>query len=256
MESIMAAVSPQRQDLFVITGASRGIGAQIARQAALTHSVVMLYRHAGDAAERLVREIADGGGRAWALQADVGDEAALCEAFQRIDALGRLAVLVNNAGVTGGVSRVADLRGETLAQVLQVNVFGAFVAAREAVRRMSLRNGGAGGAIVNISSGASVLGAPGAWVHYAASKGAVDTLTIGLAKEVAAEGIRVNAVRPGVIDTDIHLQRTPQALDALVGAIPMGRMGTAAEVAEAVLWLASPAAAYVTGCLMDVRGGL
>lgn len=251
----MSAVSRQPKGLFVITGASRGIGAQIARLAAHTHPVVILYRHDREAADNLVREIGVNGGRAWAIMTDVGDEAALCDAFRRIDALGRVAVLVNNAGLTGGASRVADLRGEALAQVLQVNVFGAFIATREAVRRMSTRQGGLGGAIINVSSGASVLGAPGTWVHYAASKGAIDTLTIGLAKEIAAEGIRVNAVRPGVIDTEIHHQRTPQALAAMVNAIPMRRMGTTAEVAEAVLWLASPAASYVTGCLMDVRGG-
>ncbi|AMH07370.1 NAD(P)-dependent oxidoreductase [Achromobacter xylosoxidans] len=252
----MSAIPPQQRDLFVITGGSRGIGAQIARLAARTHSVVILYRHGVEAADAVVHEIGASGGQAWAIQADVGDEAALCDAFRRIDALGRVAVLVNNAGLTGGVSCVGDLRGEALAQVLQVNVFGAFIAAREAVRRMSTRRGGAGGVIVNISSGASVLGSPGTWVHYAASKGAIDTLTIGLAKEVAAEGIRVNAVRPGVIDTEIHHQRTAQEQVMMVNIIPIGRMGTAAEVAEAVLWLASPAASYVTGCLMDVRGGL
>lgn len=252
----VSTASSTEQGLFVITGGSRGIGAQIARMAARAYPVVILYRHDAEAADRLVAEItAIAGQQAWALQADVGDEAAVCEAFRRIDALGRVAVLVNNAGLTGGVARVADLRAESLAQVLQVNVFGAFIAAREAVRRMSTRAGGEGGVIVNVSSGASVMGAPGTWVHYAATKGAVDTMTIGLAKEVAAEGIRVNAVRPGVIDTEIHQQRTPQALAAMVGAIPMGRMGTAQEVAEAVLWLASPAASYVTGCLMDVRGG-
>lgn len=251
----MSAIPPQQRDLFVITGGSRGIGAQIARLAARTHPVVILYRHDVEAADTLVREIRASGDQAWAIQTDVGDEAALSDAFRRIDALGRVAVLVNNAGLTGGASRLEDLQGEVLAQVLQVNVFGAFIAAREAVRRMSVRRSGAGGVIINISSGASVLGAPGTWVHYAATKGALDTLTIGLAKEVAAEGIRVNAVRPGVIDTEIHHQRSPQALAAMVNAIPMGRMGTATEVAEAVLWLASPAASYVTGCLMDVRGG-
>ncbi len=251
----MSAILSQQRNLFVITGGSRGIGAQIARMAARTHPVVILYRHDVEAADTLLHEIGVSGGQAWAFQADVGDEAALCNAFRRIDALGRVEVLVNNAGLTGGASRVGDLRGEALAQVLQVNVFGAFIAAREAVRRMSTRRGGAGGVIVNLSSGASVLGAPGTWVHYAASKGAIDTLTIGLAKEVAEEGIRVNAVRPGVINTEIHQQRTPQALAMIVNSIPIGRMGTVNEVAEAVLWLASPAASYVTGCLMDVRGG-
>ncbi|WP_144640920.1 SDR family oxidoreductase [Bordetella genomosp. 13] len=254
--SEVSAASTRQQGLFVITGGSRGIGAQIARMAARTYPVVILYRQDAEAAERLVKEIeAVAGRQAWAIQADVGDEAAVCDAFQRIDALGKVAVLVNNAGLTGGVSRLADLRGDALAQVLQVNVFGAFIAAREAVRRMSTRQGGEGGVIVNVSSGASVMGAPGTWVHYAASKGAMDTMTVGLAKELAGEGIRVNAVRPGVIDTEIHAQRAPEALAAMVKAIPMGRMGTAEEVAEAVLWLASPAASYVTGCLMDVRGG-
>ncbi|SAK99011.1 glucose-1-dehydrogenase [Caballeronia temeraria] len=243
-------------DLFVITGGSRGIGAAIARHAAKTHPVVILYRDNAEAAQCVVEAIDSQGGKAWAIRADIGDEQATLGAFRKIDELGRIGVLVNNAGVTGGMSRLADLRSEDLARVFGVNVLGAFIATREAVRRMSTARGGTGGVVINMSSGASVLGAPDAWVHYAATKGALDTMTIGLSKELAGEGIRVNAVRPGVIGTELHLQRTPDALERFANTIPMGRMGTANEVAEAVIWLASPAASYVTGCLMDVRGGL
>ncbi|MDR5761383.1 SDR family oxidoreductase [Caballeronia sp. LZ035] len=244
------------KQLFVITGGGRGIGAAIALRAAITHPVVVLYKDDALAAQGVVDEIEAKAGKAWAIRADMSDEQALLEAFRRIDELGRIGVLVNNAGITGGMSRVADLASDTLSKVFSVNVIGAFIATREAVRRMSTAQGGAGGVIVNMSSGASVLGAPNVWVHYAATKGAMDTMTIGLSKELAQEGIRVNAVRPGVIDTELHQQRTADSLARFASMIPMGRMGTADEVAEAVVWLASPAASYVTGCLMDVRGGL
>ncbi len=241
--------------LFVVTGASRGIGAAIARRAAQSYPVVAIYRSDVAQAQALAETIRAEGGCIHLVQADIGTEADVLRAFDEIDALGRIEVLVNNAAITGGVARVQDLQADTLAEVLRVNVAGAFLAAREAVRRMSIRHGGQGGSVINISSGAAVLGAPGTWVHYAATKGAIDTLTIGLAKEVAAEGIRVNAVRPGLIATEIHLARTPAQLQAMTAAIPMGRMGQADEVANAVVWLASPAASYVTGSLLDVRGG-
>lgn len=241
--------------LFVVTGASRGIGAAIAQRAATSYPVVALYRSDTSRAEALAGTIRAQGGRIHLIKADVGTEADILRAFQEIDTLGRVEVLVNNAGITGGVSRVHDLRADTLDEVLRVNVAGAFLGAREAVRRMSTRHGGQGGNIINISSGAAALGAPGTWVHYAATKGAIDTLTIGLAKEVAAEGIRVNAVRPGLIATEIHQARPEAQLRSMTAAIPMGRMGQADDIAQAVLWLASPAASYVTGSLVDVRGG-
>ena len=242
--------------LFLVTGGSRGIGAATARLAAREHPVVVFYRSRHDDARRLVDEIEAGGGVAHAIQADVGDEASLLRAFEAVDRLGRLAVLVNNAGVTGGIARVEDLSAATVTEVFRVNVVGAFLAAREAVRRMSTRHGGAGGSIVNVSSGASVLGTPNTWVHYAATKGAMDTMTIGLSKEVAAEGIRVNAVRPGIIDTELHESRPPAQLANIIKAIPIGRMGSSEEIAETIVWLASPKASYVTGCLLDARGGL
>lgn len=244
-----------QRGLFVVTGGGRGIGAAIARLAARDHPVAILYRADAAAAEAVAADIAAQGGRAVALQADVGDEASLMDAFTRLDRLGRVAVLVNNAGVTGGVARVEDVTRGALEEVWRVNVLGAFLAAREAVRRMSTRRGGSGGAIVNVSSGAAQLGSAGSWVHYAATKGALDTMTVGLAREVAGEGIRVNAVRPGVIDTEVHAQRSPEQLRRMVGAIPLGRMGTAEEVAQAVVWLAGEQASYVTGCLLDARGG-
>lgn len=246
----------EESGLFVITGASRGIGAAVARLAATSYPVVALYRSDTPQAEALASAIGAQGGRIHLIQADVGSEADILRAFAEIDTLGRIEVLVNNAGITGGVARVQDLRAETLEEVLRVNVVGAFLAAREAARRMSTHQGGQGGNIINISSGAATLGSPGTWVHYAATKGAIDTFTIGLAKEVAAEGIRVNAVRPGLIDTEIHQSRTPAQRQAMTAAIPLGRMGRADDIAQAVLWLASPAASYVTGSLVDVRGGI
>jgi|SRR5690554_1423965 len=242
--------------LFVVTGGSRGIGAAIACLAARHYHVVILYRSGTAEAQRMVDRIQAEGGRATAIQADVGDEAAVLDAYRQIDDLGSMQVLVNNAGITGAAGKVDAVSFDTVSDVFRVNVVGAFVAAREAVRRMSTAHGGRGGAIINISSGAAQLGSPNNWVHYAATKGAIDTMTIGLAKEVASEGIRVNAVRPGLIATDIQNNRSAEHLSRMVAAIPMGRMGEAEEIAETVLWLASPAASYVTGAILDARGGL
>lgn len=246
----------RQRGIFLVTGGSRGIGAACAVRAARDWPVAIFYRERADDAHQVVRTIEKAGGTALAIQADVGDEASLMRGFEAIYKAGPLAVLVNNAGVTGGVSRVEAVTVDMLQEVFRVNVTGAFLAAREAVRHMSTKHGGQGGAIVNISSGASVLGSPNNWVHYAASKGAIDTMTIGLSKEVAAEGIRVNAVRPGLVDTEIQRGRSHEQLQKMIGAVPIGRMGTVEEIAEAVVWLASPAAGYVTGCLLDARGGL
>lgn len=242
--------------IFLVTGGSRGIGAATARLAARLYPVAIFYRERVEEADQLVSAIEREGGRAWAFQVDVGNEASLLHGFAEVDRVGRLAVLANNAGITGGMARVEDVSLQALTEVCRVNVIGAFLAAREAVRRMSTRNGGQGGSIVNVSSAASVLGSPNNWIHYAASKGALDTMTIGLSKEVAAEGIRVNAVRPGLIDTEIQQARSADQLERMMKAIPLGRMGSAEEIAETILWLASPGASYVTGCLLDARGGM
>jgi NAD(P)-dependent dehydrogenase (short-subunit alcohol dehydrogenase family) len=243
--------------VFLVTGGSRGIGAAAARLAGVRgYPVAIFYRDNDAAADAVVRDIQRLGGRAMAARADVSQEASLLAGFEAVDRFGRLEVLVNNAGITGGVCRLADLSAETLMRVCQINIAGAFIAAREAVRRMSTRKGGQGGCIVNVSSGASQLGSPGVWIHYAASKGALDTMTIGLAKEVAAEGIRVNAVRPGIIDTEIHAGRPPGQLDQMAKSIPMQRIGTPEEIAHTILWLASPDASYVTAALLDARGGI
>lgn len=244
------------QGLFMITGGSRGIGAATARLAAsFGWHVVITYRQQINEAQSVVNSIQATGGRAHAVCFDVADEAAVEAGFSEVDRLGTLAVLVNNAGVTGGRSRVEDVTAAAIEQACRVNIVGSFLCAREAIRRMSSRHGGGGGVIVNVSSGAAVHGAPGTWVHYSATKGAMDTMTTGMAREVAAEGIRVNAVRPGVIHTDIHEGRTEAEMLRLKAVIPMGRYGTVDEVAEAIVWLASPAASYTTGALLDVRGG-
>jgi NAD(P)-dependent dehydrogenase (short-subunit alcohol dehydrogenase family) len=239
------------QGVFLVTGGTRGIGAATARLAAERgYKVAVFYRSDHDAADRLATQIG-----ALAVQADVADEGALMRGFEAVDRLGRLEVLVNNAAVTGKIGRFADLTAADIEQVMRVNVQGPFIACREAVKRMSRKHGGQGGAIVNVSSGAARGGSPGTWIHYAGSKGALDTLTIGLAKEVAGEGIRVNGVRPGLVDTEIHAIRPPGQLEKMVKMVPMGRMGTPEEAARTILWLASAEASYVTGAIVDATGG-
>jgi NAD(P)-dependent dehydrogenase (short-subunit alcohol dehydrogenase family) len=243
---------------LIITGASRGIGAAVAKLAAEQgFAVAVNFSRDASAAAEVVNRITAAGGRAAAIQADVSAEHDVLRLFKSAERhLGPVESLVNNAGVTGGFARVDAVTAEALAQVFAVNVIGTILCAREAVRRMSKRLGGSGGAIVNVSSRAAHTGGAGEWVHYAASKGAVDTFTIGLAREVATEGIRVNAVAPGLIETDIHRANgAPDRLERLAPTIPMGRAGTAEEVAEAVLWLLSPASSYTTGAILEVGGG-
>lgn len=185
----------------------------------------------------------------------MADERAVVRAFETVDRLGRLEVLVNNAAITGRIGPFTQLDEKQVAEVIRTNVTGPFVACREAIKRMSTKHGGAGGAIVNVSSGAARSGSPGVWVHYAASKAALDTLTVGLAKEVGGEGIRVNGVRPGLIDTEIHATRPPGQLARMAKAVPMGRIGSPDEAARAIMWLASPEASYVTAAIIDAAGG-
>lgn len=244
--------------ILLITGGSRGIGAATAHLAARHgYAVAISYIHDRAAADAVVAAIATNGGQALAIQADVALEADVLRLFAQVDrSLGRISALVNNAGVLEVQSRVEHMTAERISRVLATNVLGSFLCAREAVRRMSTAHGGSGGAIVNLSSRASKLGSPGEYVDYAASKAAVDTLTIGLSKEVAAEGIRVNAVSPGLIDTEIHASGgEPGRVERLKATVPMGRGGTAEEVAQAVLWLLSDAASYTTGTCLDVSGG-
>jgi NAD(P)-dependent dehydrogenase (short-subunit alcohol dehydrogenase family) len=245
-------------DVVVVTGGSRGIGAATALLAASRgYDVCVGYRRRRDAAESVVARCRAHGERAIAVEVDVGDQMQVEQLFSTVDTeLGPVRALVNNAGILDRQTRVEQMDAERIARILQVNVVGAFLCAREAVRRMSTRHGGTGGVIVNISSRAAVLGGPGEYVDYAASKAAVDALTVGLAQEVATEGIRVNAVRPGVIDTDIHASGgEPGRVARVAERIPMRRGGTAEEVAAAVLWLLSPEASYVTGAVLDVSGG-
>ena len=210
-----------------------------------------------DSSAAVVRDIVAAGGKAVAIRADVAHESEILKLFEISDReLGPLWGLVNNAAVTGGFARVEDLTSAALSAVMAVNIAGAMLCAREAVRRLSTARGGGGGSIVNISSIAARTGAAGEWVHYAASKGAISSFTIGLAREVATEGIRVNAVAPGLIETDLHADNgAPDRLQRLNSSIPMRRPGTPAEVAEAVVWLLSPAASYVTGSILEVGGG-
>lgn len=245
-------------EVLLVTGGSRGIGAATARLAARKgYAVAVNYTQDAAAAEGVVSAIHAEGGTAIAVQADVAQEEQVLRLFAQVDQrLGRLTALVNNAGVVDKAARVDEMSGERLKRMFDINVIGSFLCAREAVRRMSTRHGGRGGAIVNVSSAASRLGSPAQYVDYAAAKGAVDVLTIGLAKEVANEGIRVNAVRPGLIETDIHASGgLPNRVRDLAHEVPMKRGGTADEVAQAIVWLLSAEASYTTMSLVDVSGG-
>ena len=241
----------------LITGGSRGIGAATALLAAREgYAVAVNYTSTSLAADEVVRQIRDSGGQAITVQADVANEAQVVAMFEKVDAkFGRLTALVNNAGVVDVNSRVDGITLARLQRMFEINVFGSFLCAREAVRRMSTRYGGAGGAIVNVSSAAARLGSPGSYVDYAAAKGAIDTFTLGLSKEVAAEGIRVNAVRPGIIETDIHASGgLPNRAKEIAPQLPMQRAGTANEVAESIIWLLSEKSSYTNGALLDIAG--
>lgn len=243
---------------LIVTGASRGIGAATARLAGTNgYQVCVNYLANQSAAQALVADIHSHGGKALAVQADTAVEADILRLFETCEQqLGTVTHLVNNAGVTGSYGTLSELTAADLHRVLDVNVVGYFLCCREAVRRMSTRFGGPGGSIVNVSSRASELGGAQEWIHYAASKGATDSLTVGLAKEVAGEGIRVNAVNPGLIDTDIHASAgQPERLQRLTSMVPMQRSGSAEEVAELILFLLSESASYVTGTCIAVAGG-
>lgn len=244
--------------VLLVTGGSRGIGAATAlRAAAQGWSVAVNYTHNSLAADEVVRQIRQHGAQAITVQADVADEQQVMAMFEKIDAkLGRLSGLVNSAGVVDVASRVDEMSLARWQRMFAINAQGTFLCAREAVRRMSTKHGGQGGVIVNISSVASTLGSPGQYVDYAASKAAVDVFTLGLAREVATEGIRVNGVRPGIIDTEIHASGgQPDRAHRLASTIPMQRPGTAQEIANAVVWLLSDASSYATGAMLDVTGG-
>ena len=243
---------------LIVTGASRGIGAAVARLgAARGYAVAVNFCSSHTEAKFVADEIVAGGGRASAIQADISRERDIVRLFETAEReLGAIKGLVNNAGVTGGFARVEAVTEEAIREVFAVNVTGTILCSREAVRLMSTRRGGSGGAIVNISSLAAHTGAAGEWVHYAASKGAIDSFTIGLAREVATEGIRVNAVALGLVDTDLHAANgEPGRLQRLMPTIPMQRAGLPHEVAEGVLWLLSPAASYTTGAILQIGGG-
>lgn len=243
---------------LIVTGGSRGIGAAISRLAAKEgYSVAVNYCSQAAPANALAEEIRQAGGRATAVQADIGREADILRLFQTAeDDLGALTALANNAAITGGFSRVDSVNAAMLERLFAVNITGALLCAREAVRRLSTAHGGRGGAIVNISSRAARLGSSGEWVHYAMTKGAIDSLTVGLAREVAKEGIRVNAVAPGLVQTDIHTEAGDPGRPArLAQTIPLGRAGTPEEIAAGVIWLLSPAASYVTGAVLEMGGG-
>jgi NAD(P)-dependent dehydrogenase (short-subunit alcohol dehydrogenase family) len=244
--------------VMIVTGGSSGIGVETALLAAERGYVVAVgYHEQRTSAEATARRIIERGGRALVVQADVRLETDVARLFDEVDrGLGRVTALVNSAGLSHGQKRLVDMSAARIERVLATNVLGTMLCSREAVKRMSTARGGAGGVIVNLSSAAARLGSPGEYVDYAASKGAIDTFTLGLAREVAAEGIRVAAVRPGIIDTEFHARGgDPGRAERLAPTIPAGRSGTAREVALAVLWLASPEASFSTGALLDVSGG-
>ena len=240
---------------MIVTGASRGIGAAIALAAAPTYDVVLSYADRSADAEAVALDARALGAATRVVRADLGVADDVLGLFAAADELGRLAVLVNNAGIAGGYGTLDTVTAPMLERLWAVNITGPFLCAREAAERMRTDRGGRGGSIVNISSKAAVLGGSGEWVHYAASKGAIDTMTVGLAKELATVGVRVNGVRPGLIESDFHLHAPPGRVERMAPSIPMQRSGSPEEVAAAVLWLAGPAAGYVTGAFIDVTGG-
>ncbi len=242
--------------VMIVTGGSRGIGAATARLAgAAGYAVLVNYAANRQAAEEVASEIRAAGGHAETVQGDVGAEADILKIFEAADRMGRLAVLVNNAGVVDQPAPVAEMDLQRLERMFRINTIGSILCAREAVRRMSTARGGQGGAIVNLTSAAAKLGAPGQYVDYASAKGAIDSFTVGLAKEVASEGVRVSAVRPGIIETEIHASGgLPDRVAQMTASLPMRRPGSAEEVARAILWLASDEASYSTGAILDVSG--
>lgn len=253
----MAESPVTERPVALVTGGSRGIGAAVVLAAAEAgYDVVINYSARSEAAEDVASAAREAGARTLVVRADVADESAVVAMFAAVDTeFGRLDLLVNNAGIAGGYGPLDSVTAGTLERLWAVNITGPFLCAREAAARMRSDRGGRGGNIVNISSKAAALGGPFEWVHYAASKGAIDTMTIGLSKELAGLGVRVNGVRPGLIESDFHDHAPPGRIERIAPSVPMQRAGTAAEVAAAVLWLASEGASFVTGAWIDVTGG-